>query len=356
MKTFYCQACNNLVFFENDKCLKCNHPLGFIPETGELSALERGENNAWRPLAKGENKLYRSCDNATKHKVCNWLVAADDPNPLCVSCRLTTIIPDLTVAGNIERWQKVEQAKRRVIYTIMRLGLPTEAVAEENRPALRFNFVGDVPGAPPVLTGHANGLIVLNIAEADDAERERRRVNLHEPYRTLLGHFRHEIAHYYWDRLIARSQWLEPFRKLFGDETADYAAALKKYYNQGAPQDWQSSHVSAYASSHPWEDWAETWAHYFHILDMVETAGAFGMTLRPRHPAADAMTAEPKRISVFDVEFDCLVENWFPLTYALNSLNRGMGLRDIYPFALSAPALDKLRFVHEVVRSTGQKH
>jgi hypothetical protein len=350
MRTFYCETCNSLVFFENSRCIKCGHALGFLPEPGELSALEPAGNDAWRPLAAGQNQLYRLCDNARRHQICNWMIPVNDPNPFCVSCRLTTLVPDLTVPGNVERWHKVEKAKRRLIYTIMRLGLPTEAAPQENRPALRFHFVADIPGAPPPLTGHSNGLIVLNIAEADDAERERRRVNLHEPYRTLLGHFRHEIGHYYWDRLIARSPRLERFRKLFGDENAPYDEALKRYYQQGAPPDWQPSHVSAYATAHPWEDWAETWAHYFHIIDMVETAASFGVTLHPRHPAAGTMTADLPRAAAVNPSFDCLLHEWFPLTYALNSLNRGMGLADIYPFALSTPAIEKLRFIHDVAR------
>jgi hypothetical protein len=278
------------------------------------------------------------------------MVPVEDPNPLCVSCRLNEIIPNLSQSGNLERWHKLEIAKRRVIYTILRLNLPT--TGDENRPSLRFDFVGDAPGSPPPLTGHLNGLIVINIAEADDAERERRRVNLHEPYRTLLGHLRHETAHYYWDRLIANGKWLAGFRKLFGDENADYAAALKHHYEKGAPPDWQERHVSAYAASHPWEDWAETWAHYFHIMDMTETAESYGMTLVPKHPAAHTMAAQPTNAFDFSLGFDSVLRNWFPLTYALNALNRGMGLLDVYPFVLSSAAIEKLQFIHEVVKDS----
>ena len=241
------------------------------------------------------------------------------------------------------------KAKRRVIYTILRLKLPVDGVPAEQRPALRFKFVGDAPGQPPPLTGHDNGLITVHIAEADDVERERRRVNLHEPYRTLLGHFRHETAHYYWDRLIANSKWLQRFRQLFGDETSDYGTALKTYYAQGPAADWQNRFVSAYASAHPWEDWAETWAHYLHIIDMVETAGSFGLVLNPNHPAAESMSADTRPVENIQSDFDTILKNWFPLTHAVNSLNRGMGLPDIYPFAISSPAIEKLRFVHEVV-------
>ena len=355
MRTFYCTCCNSLVFFENVKCVKCGHALGFLPEPGELSALEPVENGAWRPLVPDHTApLQRLCPNGREHQVCNWMVAMDDPNELCAACRLNKMIPDLSVPGNLDRWHKLEMAKRRIVYTIMRMGLPMEG--EENRPGLRFNFIGAVAGGPPPLTGHLNGLIVVNIAEADDAERERRRVNLHEPYRTLLGHLRHEVAHYYWDRLIANSRWLPGFRKLFGDETADYGAALKQYYQKGAPPDWQARHVSAYASAHPWEDWAETWAHYFHIMDMVETAESFGLSLHPDHPAARTMTAVPRSAFDFNASFDKVLADWFPLTHALNSLNRGMGLLDVYPFVLTTGAIEKLRFIHGVVRAVHTNH
>jgi hypothetical protein len=352
VKAFHCDGCGSLVFFENVKCITCGHVLGFLPASGEVSALEPNKSGAWRALAHGQNdQLYYFCKNGQQHEVCNWMIAANDPNSFCISCRLNTLIPNLSLPGNMDRWRKLEMAKRRILYTIMRLGLPTEAALEEHRPALRFNFIGDL-GGPTLLTGHLHGLIVINIAEADDDERERRRVNFHEPHRTLLGHLRHEVAHYYWDRLIANGKWLPDFRKFFGDETADYGAALKQYYEHGSPPNWQARHVSAYASAHPWEDWAETWAHYFHIMDMVETAESFGMTLAPKHPAASSMTAIPRDAFDADLGFDAVLENWFPLTYALNALNRGMGLHDVYPFSLSGQAIEKLQFIHQVVKSS----
>jgi len=324
--------------------------LGFLPSSCEMAALEPAENGTWRALADAQNQqFYHFCNNGREYEVCNWMVASDDPNSSCISCRLNTMIPNLSLPGNLDRWHKLELAKRRIIYTIMRLGLPMEQAPKENRPPLRFNFMGALDGILPPLTGHLNGVIVINIAEADDDERECRRVNLHEPFRTLLGHLRHEVAHYYWDRLIANSKWLPDFRKLFGDETADYSAALNQYYVHGPPPDWPARHVSAYASAHPWEDWAETWAHYFHIMDMVETAESFGMTLAPKHPAAWSMTAKPRNGFDVNMSFDTVLENWFPLTYALNALNRGMGLRDVYPFVLSAQAIVKLQFVHQVI-------
>ncbi len=353
MKAFHCDHCGSLVFFENVKCVNCGHDLGFLPTQGDLSAIESAGDGKWRALSiSSAEPLFKLCDNSLKYQVCNWMVPASDSSPFCVSCQLNKIIPNLSTDGNQERWRKLEAAKRRVIYTIMRLGLPMEIKDGENRTPLRFNFVGTEPDGTAPTTGHLNGLIVINIVEADDDQRERRRVSLHEPYRTLLGHFRHEIAHYYWDRLIANSGWLEEFRKMFGDENADYSEALKRHYANGPAPDWQTRHVSAYASSHPWEDWAETWAHYFHIVDMMETADSFGLALNPRHPAAKTMMARSHNPFDPSVSFDTVLENWFPLTYALNSINRGMGLLDVYPFALSPKAVEKLRFVHEVVKNS----
>ncbi len=353
MKPFHCDACGGLVFFENNACGKCGHTLGFLPELLDLSALEPAEAANYKPLAPAaQDKPHRRCANGRQHDLCNWLVPADDPVHFCVACRLNEVVPDLSVVGNRERWSLIERAKRRLIYTLLRLRLPLDAVATEGRPALRFRFLGETKPGTPVLTGHESGVITLNIAEADDDVREARRVSLHEPLRTLLGHFRHEIAHYYWDRLIANSKWLERFRALFGDEREDYAAALKRHYNQGPVQDWVERSVTAYACAHPWEDWAETWAHYLHIVDTIETAAGFGLTLKPRHPAADSMTADPKKAANEQAGFDLILDTWFPLTYALNSLNRGMGLLDLYPFVLSAAAIEKLRFIHEVIEGS----
>lgn len=357
MKTFYCDACGGLVFFENFKCIKCSHALGFLPDVLDLSALEpiADQPNTWRAMTRAaQGRQYRQCQNGRDHQVCNWYVPLEDANPFCISCRMNKTIPDLTVAGNLERWHKMELAKRRLIYTLLHLGLSLEGNQQENRPPLQFNFLANTV-AQHILTGHENGLITLNIIEADDAEREKRRASFHEPYRTLLGHFRHENGHYYWDQLIANTPYLSRFRELFGDETQDYAAALQRHYQQGPPSDWQSRSVSAYASSHPWEDWAETWAHYLHMVDTIETASGFGMSIAPEHPDAKTMTADTKQVSDTDSSFDRILKNWVPLTSALNSLNRGMGLPDLYPFVLSAPAVEKLRFIHKIIHDVRKK-
>jgi hypothetical protein len=205
-----------------------------------------------------------------------------------------------------------------------------------------------------VVTGHANGLITISLAEADDAERERQRHRMAEPYRTLLGHFRHEIAHYYWSRLIAGSPRLQEFRGLFGDEREDYAAALQRHYANGPPADWPTHFVTAYASAHPWEDFAETWAHYFHMIDTLEIAHAFGLTVRPRlSKGADMAT----RIDFdpYHAEMDRIIEAWLPLTFAVNSINRSMGLPDLYPFVLAPTVIAKLTFVHDRIRAQADR-
>lgn len=333
MKKFQCDVCNGPLFFENSLCSHCELPVGYFPDRGTMMTL------------KGDSP--RRCRNFEVENVCNWMVAADDPNPYCLSCRLTRVIPDLTQPDNRALWYRTEAAKRRLIYTLLELGLPVISKEVDAEAGLAFEFLADTPGADGVvLTGHNEGVITLNIAEADDAERERRRMRLHEPYRTLLGHFRHEIGHYYWNLLIRDSELLPNWRRLFGDERADYAQSLRQHYENGPAPAWQDSFVSAYAASHPWEDWAETWAHYLHMVDSLDTAAAAGIALR-------APRRDGKLVQMAPVDgnggFDTLTRNWVALTLVLNNLNRSMGLQDAYPFVLSAPALAKLRFVHEIV-------
>jgi hypothetical protein len=350
MKIFHCDHCGQLVFFENTQCLQCGHRLAYLPGIGQMGSLESLANGLWHsPAADAAGTEYRLCANYTAHDVCNWAVDASDGNPLCLSCRLTRVIPDLA-AGHREAWYRLEVAKRRLLYSLLKLRLPVTDRQTDPSRGLAFELVADASGPqPPVVTRHCEGVITINVAEADDAERERRRIALNEPYRTLLGHFRHEVGHYYWDRLVKDSERLEAFRALFGDERQDYAAALQAYYEKGPRQDWQARFVSAYATMHPWEDWAETWAHYLHVTDTVETAAACGIALRPRRAGEPVLEQLPTDTASPDAPIDRLIESWFPLTYLLNNLNRALGLPDGYPFVLSAPAIEKMRFVHDTV-------
>jgi hypothetical protein len=201
------------------------------------------------------------------------------------------------------------------------------------------------------MTGHDNGLITINIVEADDVERERRRNSMGEPYRTLLGHFRHEIGHYFWNVLVRDDASIVQFRAIFGDEREDYGAALQTHYARGPKEHWQDEFVSAYAGSHPWEDFAETWAHYLHIVDTLETAGAFGLRVSPQ------IESGPELAAIIDFEphherdLNRLIEAWLPLTFAVNSLNRSMGQPDLYPFVLPPAVINKLSFIHERIHA-----
>ncbi|MEO7391829.1 MAG: putative zinc-binding peptidase [Ramlibacter sp.] len=356
MKTFRCDHCGHPLFFENVQCLQCGSALAFLPDRLALCAIEPAvcPEGLWQRKTRQRNrdkpKTYRLCRNHTDHQACNFAVPSVDPNELCVSCRQTRVLPDLSVSENHDRWYRIEVAKRRLFYTLARLGLVAVEPPNGERDGPDFQFLADLPGQQ-VYTGHCEGVVTLNIAEADDAERVRLRTALHEPYRTLLGHLRHESGHYFWDRLILQGGRIDAFREKFGDERADYGLALGTYYAQGAPANWQECHVSAYATSHPWEDWAETWAHYLHMVDLLETASSYNTrVVVPGNNADDAdEVTNPFELRTRD--FDQLVDQWLPLTLLLNSLNRSLGQEDAYPFALTSGALDRLRFVHDVIKA-----
>ncbi len=308
------------MFFDNTQCLSCGRPLGFAPDSERMLPL---------PAAG-----YRKCANYVNEGVCNWLLADATDAELCQACQLNHVIPDLSQPENRERWHEVEKAKRRLIYGLNRLGLPVLSKDHDQERGLSFDIKQSAAGER-VLTGHSDGLITLNVEEADAAEREKMRLAMKERYRTLLGHFRHEIGHYFWDRLIKDSPPLEAFRAEFGDERADYAEALRQHYARPMDPDYATSFISHYAASHPWEDFAETFAHYQHMVDTLETAAQFGFA---------SELAAPR-------DFAPLMKEWYRLSVALNSLNRSMGLPDAYPFAISPVVEAKLKFVHELIRT-----
>lgn len=352
MKTYTC-SCGELVFFENIACVTCKKELGFLPDLTCVSSLEPKGDHVFRADApEAEGRFYRKCRNYVNAGTCNWMIPVNgDEEAFCVSCRLDTVIPDQTIPRNVYLWGLIEAAKRRLIYSALRLKLPLANRTDDPQRGLGFRFMADTvgPDGTPVrvMTAHDHGLITLNIEEADDSVREKMRLGLKEPYRTLLGHFRHETGHYYWDRLVLDSKFLEPYRALFGDERRDYDEALKAYYGSGAPTDWQDRYISMYSTMHPWEDWAETWAHYLHMMDTLETASAFG--LRVGGPGKRVDIGDPYE----EERFDRIVGNWFPLCFASNSLNRSMGHADFYPFILSGPVMEKLRFIHAVCETGG---
>ena len=351
MRLFTCGACDHTVFFENVRCTQCNHALAYLPDVRRVAAIEplADEPDTFVALGgKVEGRRYRLCTNSTQYGVCNWAIPAEDPSPLCACCRLNDVIPNLEKPENLEAWRQLETGKRRLFYSLQALELPIESRAEREK-GIVFKFMEDAPdGSLKVFTGHNDGEITINLNEANAPFREKLRQDLGEGYRTVLGHFRHEIGHYYWDRLVSDTAWLAPCRALFGDETVSYQEAIQRHYANPPASDWPLHYVSSYATMHPWEDWAETWAHYLHMVDTLETARGYGLSLRPKPVDGVAQDAVATRAIDFD-DFDDLLGAWVPVSVALNSLNRSMGLPDPYPFVLSADVIEKLRFVHDVV-------
>jgi hypothetical protein len=333
MLSFACGHCGRLVFFENTVCLHCQTPLGFVPEQLDLVALE----------GEGEQSLYRCANEVVAG--CNWMVSR--PGDLCRSCALTRTRPNDADGDGLARFASTEQAKRRVIMQLLELRLPGVQPGE-----LTFDLLSSV--GEPVTTGHADGVITIDVAESDDARREARRQELGEPYRTMLGHLRHELGHYFQPLIIVGDELWGECRELFGDEREDYQAALDRHYTDGAPENWPEQFVSAYATMHPWEDWAETFAHYLHIRDTVETAAEYGVSVRgPRAVEFDRSLKITPQPQAGERGFAELLDAWLPLTYALNAVNRSMGRDDLYPFTLAPDIMAKLEFVHHRVQEAG---
>jgi hypothetical protein len=353
MQVFTCSTCKHPVYFENFLCTSCGAKLAFLPDLRVMSVLVPQQDDAIAPIVynalapRAKGCAYRMCKNSDEHAACNWAVPMEDGEELCRACRLNSVIPPIADPDMRASWLSLEAAKRRLLYSLLSLRLPVDTRKDKPQGGLEFAFMCD-SADQKVFTGHSDGLITINVAEADDPFREKMRKQMGEAYRTLLGHFRHEIGHYYWDRLIKDSPRLEPFRALFGDEQASYDAAVKRHYAEGPPPGFADRYVSAYATMHPWEDWAETWAHYLHIWDTLETARSYGISLQPR-PKGGAELAGVETTAIDDHDFDELILAWLPLTLALNSLNRSMGLADSYPFVLADPVLVKLRFVHDTI-------
>lgn len=363
IRAYACQ-CGHPIFFRNSTCLACNTPLGYHPEQALLLSLMPGTTHDTWVDWKTEGPEYHRCANLNTPAACNWLLPVSESlahKQLCRACRLNRTIPDLADPQhpeNGELWGRIELAKRRLVSALLVMGLPVASrETEDTARGLMFDFLRSPDCGPRVMTGHNDGLITLDIMEADHGKRETTREAMQESYRTLVGHLRHEVGHYYWDRVVAGTEWLSGFRALFGDETQDYGDRLRAYYKNGPPADWALHFVSAYASSHPWEDWAECWAHYMHMRDTVDTAQSFGLSIdstqleftpfqmddlhQPEHPQADRFLA--------------LLNRWTQLTMLLNGMSRAMGQPDFYPFVLAHEVVPKLQFIDLLVNATREQ-
>ncbi len=348
MRSFHCSSCRARVYFENISCLKCGHSLAFDVDSMRMVALaaDAEDTGLYRRIGITDGIAMRICANAS-FGVCNWVRPAADASDKCRACDLNRTIPNLAEFGSLQAWGDLERAKKRLVYSLLRAGLPIDGGQSREGP-LTFDFVRHAT------TGHLDGVVTVNVLEADAVERERQRQIFGEPYRSLLGHLRHESGHYYWHLLIEATPLLEGFRELFGDERQDYRSALDTHHAHGAPSDWAARHVSAYASCHPFEDWAETWAHYLHMVDAVDTAEAVGM--EPR--AAGIMSGSVWPFAIYDLyrdeTFAAVMDRWVPLVLAMNTLSRSLGHTDFYPFVIPAAAYAKLEFVHRAIRRITQ--
>jgi hypothetical protein len=345
VRTYTC-TCGNRLFFENSRCLGCDSELAFCPHCRRLSPLDLDSDGLYRCRHADCQTQLVKCDNYRRHQVCNravrWAGAASR-QALCDCCSHNEVIPDLTVPGNRGRWYRLEAAKRRLFYGLELLHLPRGTSANGILPPLAFQFLADTedprrPGAAQgVVTGHCQGRITINIQEADDDQRERLRVQFGEAHRTLIGHFRHEIGHYYWEVLV-RGRAEDPFKAAFGDhERPTYDEALTRHYQNGPPADWQARFISAYATVHPWEDFAETFGAYLDMICLLDSAHHQGLPSGGQpHLSLDAMLLDYQQIGI-----------------AMNEMNRSVGLVDVVPEVFVQPVVEKLRFVHELVSRAG---
>ncbi len=357
MKAFLC-TCGQPLFFHNAVCLGCGAPIAYDPTSRVLGTLLQVDGTGWT-LAIDERDpkpAFRFCEHRLAAAACNWLVARDSVHSACLSCRLTRTIPDLSDARNATRLEILEAAKRRVLFGLQACGLPIVTKDEDPVGGLAFDYLEALRGGPRVVTGHTRGTITINVAEADADFRELSRERFGEPYRTVIGHLRHELGHHYWDLLIRDTDWLLRFRELFGNEGTDYVQALAAHYQFGPPLDWPDHFISGYAASHPWEDWAETWAHYLHLRAALQTVDSFSLDTSKTPfritPFADDVLYDRNAPSA--AAFLGWINVWVKLTTVLNETARSMGQPDVYPFVMNRAVVTKLHFVQCVIETLGK--
>jgi hypothetical protein len=394
MRLHHCSHCGQQVYFENTICMACGSALGFVTDTLQMRAFgPQWADGHWPLLSSAQapvgsplsgtpsnqsgtapgstpgstsgstlgstpdNALstafstpapsarWRPCARRVTADLCNWMLPADSPQAHCRSCQLTDPASAGSRTSSAQRG-KAELEKRRLLYSLLTLGLPLRPKAfADDLLGLSFRWLSPHDDQT-ALTAHANGLVSLNLQEVDDVHRESARVQFGESQRTVLGHLRHEVSHHLYQRFVSGTRFMEPFRLHFGDERQDYGQALQRYYANGPISNWRDWTISAYAGSHPWEDWAETCAQYLLIFDAVETAAAWGLQLGGAKPAAPQTptSSRPMQALLFD--------DWMPVARFLNAMSRSIGINDSYPYTVAQPLLGKLRFVQEVMQAS----
>jgi len=335
MRRFHCD-CGSPVYFENDRCINCNSALGYDPERSDMVTLADWGGGAYRDQL---GNRFRYCANGEEFGVCNWLRPARGEQRLCRACQFNRTVPNQSRRENQRRWLVLERAKKRLFYTLQQLNLPLINGWADPQRGLLLDFVEDSRSSSEypesfVSTGYLGGVITINALEADDVARAAAADELKESYRTVLGHLRHESGHYYWSLLNPDPELLGEFRQLFGDERSDYRGALDRHYRDGPPADWQERFISAYASAHPSEDWAECWGHYLHIYDALDTAWAQKLLGTP----PPVMSMGERLVA------------WSHISLMLNELNRSVGRGDAYPFVINEAVAEKLEVVEKSIQ------
>ncbi|WOF23322.1 putative zinc-binding metallopeptidase [Microbacterium betulae] len=321
MRIYSCRVCGNRLYFENSVCVRCGTGLGYSRDERDIVPVDGGGRHV-----DGAGIAWHVCRNLGLSG-CTWLTT--DEGGQCTACDLTRTRPHDGDAQGLAQFPVAERAKRQLVAELDRLGFRVVSRADDPGRGLCFDMLSSV--GESVVIGHADGVITIDLAEADASHRVRVRDDLGEPYRTMIGHLRHESGHYFQWLLVQDPALVERGRALFGDETADYSAAIGRHYAEGPPADWRASYISAYATMHPFEDFAETWAHFLHIRDTIESAAATGL-----------ITVDPSAFSPFSA---LVTRVWMPLSLGLNLISRSLGDDDLYPFVIPAPVLDKLDFV-----------
>ena len=334
MQIFHCERCGTVVSFSTPSCPHCGSQLGYVPTERTLRVLARTDDPASYVIDGAERPVWRCLNSAWG---CNWVVPARSDNVWCRSCQLTRGRPDEANPAAVEAWMIAESAKRRLVYQLDGIGLPIDVRSDAVPDGLAFDLV-HIPGEGGI-TGHLDGVVTLDLAETDDGRRDELRRRLGETFRTVIGHLRHEIGHHYWARLVAGSDARAHFRSLFGDERIDYARAVERHYASATGEWDRTQFVTSYAASHPLEDWAETFAHYLHIIDIVDTAVAH-----------DLIPSDSSPVLVADVigtlDLGGILDAWRPVNVAVNAIAETLGVPAVYPFDPTGAVVDKLAFVH----------
>lgn len=346
MRSFGCPQCRVNVSFEALVCEACGAELGYHPPSYRYYVITDG-------AADVHGERWAQCAN--RDWACNWLVNPATGRTTCDSMEFIRGRPDSDDTVALEKLADAAHWLRRLIYQLDHLGLPLDSY-QDREGGLAFDMFSSLALGEPVTIGHANGVITIDLAETLDDRRERLRIKLGEPYRTMLGHLRHEVGHYYQSILVEQpgGQLLDECRALFGDERISYADEIARHYRFGAPEHWRDSHISEYATMHPWEDFAESFAHYLHITDTMETAGASGMMLSSqRINDYDGPPVSP-RFDYGSEHFGAMLQDWHWVSTFFNRINRSMGKADLYPFEINEVVASKLAFVHKVVTSSAK--